>query len=436
MSQRFRFSIARLMVGVLVAAIGFAGLRDSSENWAGIMLLLTCGALVLALVSALCRGPEERAWWLGFALFGGGYLALVQWMSSAVALPTIRLADSIASRFDAPLSLLPIGAETWSSLPPTYRILHCLWALALAEFGSLLAGVWISRPAIRGPGGVDEVRSDRPGSRPRWKWPALIGLSGFWILAMIAAVRRWPAPGVWAGLSFLLTCGLLGIVGLAAAFALGRDRPRCLGAAFFGFGYLALTFGKSQLLINAPHLPTEGMINSLLRPVGPPVESGFPDYTTPGIFRVRNQLIRRKLDRLIPMHFLRETPLDEVLKYIKDSTSDASFSGIPIYVDPIGLQNAERSLHSTVQIDVDAITVRDGLRLSLKQLGLGYTLRSGYLMISDEDSATIPVYEDPVQVVGHSFLALIAAVLGGVAAPFLVDGKRRRRDASTPRDGS
>ena len=46
-------------------------------------------------------------------------------------------------------------------------------------------------------------------------------------------------------------------------------------------------------------------------------------------------------------------------------------------------------------------------------------------MISDEDSATIPVYEDPVQVVGHSLLALIAAGMGAAAARF-VSGRARR----------
>ncbi len=124
-----------------------------------------------------------------------------------------------------------------------------------------------------------------------------------------------------------------------------------------------------------------------------------------------------------------------MLKYIRDATGETNFPGLPIYIDPIGLQYAERSLNSTVRINFDAIPVRDGLRLCLKQLGLGYSVRSGFLMISDEDSATIPVYEDPVQVVGHSFLALIAAGLGAVAAPLVVDEKcrPRRRDASMPR---
>src|SRR5262245_14927427 len=100
--RKGRFSIARLMAAVLVAALGFAALRNASEDWAGLMLLVTCGALMLALVGALCRGPDERAWWLGFALFGGGYLALVHGLphglpSSLDSLPTIPLVRSIGS---------------------------------------------------------------------------------------------------------------------------------------------------------------------------------------------------------------------------------------------------------------------------------------------------------------------------------------------------
>ena len=179
--------------------------------------------------------------------------------------------------------------------------------------------------------------------------------------------------------SFLLTCGLLGVAALGAAFSRGRDREAWLGAALFGFGYLALTFGKSDLFIVAPHLPTEAMINSVLRPGGPPIAAGFPDFTTAGFYRVRDEVIRRKLDEPIPFHFPEETRLEDMLRYIRRTTSDANFPGMPIYVDPIGLYNAERSLNSTVQIDVDAIPVRDGLRLCLKQLGLGFTARSGFI---------------------------------------------------------
>ena len=53
------------------------------------------------------------------------------------------------------------------------------------------------------------------------------------------------------------------------------------------------------------------------------------------------------------MSFANETPLDDVLKYIKQETAKAGRPALQIYVDPIGLQEAERSLNSTVTIDME-----------------------------------------------------------------------------------
>ncbi len=45
------------------------------------------------------------------------------------------------------------------------------------------------------------------------------------------------------------------------------------------------------------------------------------------------------------MNFPNETPLEEVLRYIKQATAGETGKGIPIYVDPLGLQEADRSDH-------------------------------------------------------------------------------------------
>jgi hypothetical protein len=420
MVRKIRISIAGLMGVVLVAALGFAALRNSSENWAGLMLMLTCGVLMLGLVGAVCRGPHERAWWLGFTLFGGGYLALAHAMAfSPTPLPTITLAEFIGSGLGAKLtSSTRNGGGGWDSLGTTTRILHSLWALALALLGCILAGLLIAGPAVAAPNPIEEARSEDRLSMIRWKRPALIGLSGFWIMAITATVGRWSAPGVWAGVSFLLTCVLLGLVALAAVWSRGRGREVWLGAALFGFAYLALTFGKSQLFIVAPHLPTEGMLNRVLHPGGPPIHSDFPDFTNFAFVAIKNQLIMKKLDQPIPIHFPEDTPFEEVLRHIRRATADTYFPGIPMYVDPVGLRNADKSMTSSVRnLDWDAIPVRDGLRVCLSQLDLGFSIRSGYVLISD--TPEIPVYEDPVQVVGHSLLALIAAGVGAGAARFL-----------------
>ncbi len=100
----------------------------------------------------------------------------------------------------------------------------------------------------------------------------------------------------------------------------------------------------------------------------------------------KTRQILEKLDEPISMSFANETPLDDVLKYIKQATATPSFNGIPIYVDPIGLQEAERSLNSTVQIDLEGVPLKITLRLILKQLGLIYTVKDGFLMITSAES--------------------------------------------------
>ena len=75
--RHFRFSIAGLMGAVLVAAVGLAALLSASPIWAGAMVLLTYVVLGLAILCAVLRGPAERACWLGFCVFGMGYMAVM-----------------------------------------------------------------------------------------------------------------------------------------------------------------------------------------------------------------------------------------------------------------------------------------------------------------------------------------------------------------------
>jgi hypothetical protein len=90
----------------------------------------------------------------------------------------------------------------------------------------------------------------------------------------------------------------------------------------------------------------------------------------------------KKLDEFVAMSFANETPLDDVLKYIKQASTTKTYSGIPIYIDPKGLQEAEKSLNSTIQIDLEGVPLKTTLRLILKQLDLAYCVRDGVLIIS------------------------------------------------------
>ena len=142
----------------------------------------------------------------------------------------------------------------------------------------------------------------------------------------------------------------------------------------------------------------------------------------------KSKLIHKKLDEPVSMAFSTDTPLEDVLKYIKQATATGKHPGLQIYVDPFGLQEAERSLHSTVQIDLEGVPLNETLRLCLKQLGLTYQIKDGHLRITSEDEYPEPQLDDPFLIVGHCLLALIAAAIGGVLAPLVSAVSRGRPD--------
>jgi len=74
--KRIRFTIASLLVVILFVGVGFAALRESSDLWDSGLFTVTLGILLTSILLAVHRQESKRAFWLGFALFGCGYLGL------------------------------------------------------------------------------------------------------------------------------------------------------------------------------------------------------------------------------------------------------------------------------------------------------------------------------------------------------------------------
>jgi hypothetical protein len=90
-----------------------------------------------------------------------------------------------------------------------------------------------------------------------------------------------------------------------------------------------------------------------------------------------------KLEESISMAFANRTSLDDVLTYIRRSTTTSrGHDGLPIFSDPRGLDEAGCSLASTVSMDLDGVALKTTLWLILKQLGLAYTVRDRGVIIS------------------------------------------------------
>jgi hypothetical protein len=71
-----RYNIASALGAILFVAVGFAALREADELWDNWLFSLTLGLLLFAVLLAAYRTGERRAFWIGFALFGWGYLSL------------------------------------------------------------------------------------------------------------------------------------------------------------------------------------------------------------------------------------------------------------------------------------------------------------------------------------------------------------------------
>ena len=81
------------------------------------------------------------------------------------------------------------------------------------------------------------------------------------------------------------------------------------------------------------------------------------------------------LEQPIAMSFAVETPMDDVLEYIKQATTTAAYSGVQIYIDPIGLAEADKSASSPVIYESEGLPLGRSLRELLAKLGLDYEVR-------------------------------------------------------------
>jgi hypothetical protein len=401
--------------GLAATLVGLAVWHGSSaETWAGVMLLTTCGVLMLAVVGAICRGSNERPQLIGFAMFGWGYFALARWYTYHQGpMPTVRW---LAGAGDIHNDLL--------SLPPDMRMAHDAWTMAFAVGGVILAGLLVKHRSAREPEHADRMlASDDPADW--WRGPAFAGLLGLGLVAAAAVLAdgRWE-PQLWAGTAFLLTWALVGLAVLGAICSRARRREAWFGSACFGIGYLILAFGPAMTMT----LPTNHFLNAVFRPGGPTTAGEQPDDQLTS--DDDSQRVRRALQEPIALHFPEATSLKVVLEHIKNAARASLGKNLVLYASSESPTRMEVD-KAMVTIDRAKIPAEDGLRLCLVQVGLTFRVQSGYVRIMPDAYHPVPFEEDPVMIAGHSLLALFAAALGAVGAPFVAGLYGRHRANSS-----
>jgi drug/metabolite transporter (DMT)-like permease len=84
-----RFSIGSLLAVIGILGVALAALRNPSYLWATAAFTAALAAVVAAVVNTVLGRGARRAYWLGFALFGGTYLLIL-------SMPALR--DSVCPR--------------------------------------------------------------------------------------------------------------------------------------------------------------------------------------------------------------------------------------------------------------------------------------------------------------------------------------------------
>ncbi len=74
--RRLRFSIGSLIGFILICGVGIAALKESSDLWERGTFTAMVLVLLTSVLLAAHRGGQRRAFWVGFALFGGVYLGM------------------------------------------------------------------------------------------------------------------------------------------------------------------------------------------------------------------------------------------------------------------------------------------------------------------------------------------------------------------------
>jgi RNA polymerase sigma factor (sigma-70 family) len=104
------------------------------------------------------------------------------------------------------------------------------------------------------------------------------------------------------------------------------------------------------------------------------------------VLAIKTQEILKKLDQSIDLKLPKEVTLSEFLKAVKQATTDANFTGLPIYVEPFGIPDEVQGfLKSKVYPPSGPAPLRMTLRQTLRQQRLSFAVKDGFLLVSTLD---------------------------------------------------
>ncbi|HZL86941.1 MAG TPA: hypothetical protein VFB96_01080 [Pirellulaceae bacterium] len=160
MTSLFQFSIRTLLVAVAIAAVGVAALLNANLWWEAATWLVALGLVGSGILLSVYRQGEQRAFWLGFVIFGSLYLAVL--FSTAIIGSHYELAPSqllqLAYRSVIPAErqsqYVPPAGSAGSPVPTVAYSYTVLAATANTSAYVPAQPVPVTGPSITGPPGL------------------------------------------------------------------------------------------------------------------------------------------------------------------------------------------------------------------------------------------------------------------------------------------
>jgi RNA polymerase sigma factor (sigma-70 family) len=117
-------------------------------------------------------------------------------------------------------------------------------------------------------------------------------------------------------------------------------------------------------------------------PAGDPFTALPPAYMDN---QPRTKAIQRRFAMPVTLKHSKEVPLERVLSELLKAAQGPNDRGITMYVEPVGLAAAERTMTTPVTIDVEGVPLEKALRRLLGPLKLAYSVLDGLLIIGGRD---------------------------------------------------
>ena len=159
--KRPRFTIAGLLVLILFLGVGLAALRGATDEWDSGVFGVTLALLLVSVLLAAHRTGDRRAYWLGFALFGGAYLLLSLVPPIESRLPTTRALAYLDSKVSDRAVSFTVAYTSSAPGGPANSVQTFAFAPSGSTMSTSTAGavrLWnlSTGRAVSGPGGSQQ----------------------------------------------------------------------------------------------------------------------------------------------------------------------------------------------------------------------------------------------------------------------------------------